>query len=190
VRIWLVRHGQTEWSRDGRHTSRTDLPLLPEGEEQARAIGALIGAHPFGRVLSSPMLRAMETARLAGFGDRVEPSDLLKEVDYGRHEGRTTEEIRRERPGWEVWRDGCPGGETPAHVAGRADRLLASLDNGGDDVLLFGHAHALRALGVRYVGLDLAVAALIRLDPGSRSILGHEHDHRAIEVWNETCPSA
>jgi probable phosphoglycerate mutase len=187
VELWLVRHGATEWSRSGRHTSSTDLPLLADGEEDARRVGRRLAGHVFGRVFSSPLVRALETARAAGFGDRVETTDLLREFGYGDYEGLTTAEISEARPGWEVFRDGCPGGETPDAVAGRLDRFLALVGDQEGDVLVFGHAHCLRALATRYVGQPIEVAGVLRLDAGSVSILGHEHDHRALLLWNERC---
>jgi len=183
--IWMARHGATEWSRSGQHTGVTDLPLLPDGEEQARALGRRMAGHEFGRVLSSPLARAIETARLAGFQD-PEISDLLREVDYGAYEGLTTKAIQVDRPGWELFRDGSPGGESPGEVASRADRLLDQVGEPDGDVVLFGHGHFLRAVAVRYLGLDIEVAGLMRLDAGSLSVLGHEHDHHALKLWNET----
>jgi probable phosphoglycerate mutase len=185
VDIWLARHGATEWSRSGQHTSYTDLPLIPEGEEEARAIGTQLAGQEFVRVLSSPLIRARETARLAGFGDRVEVTDLLSEVDYGKFEGLTTREIHEEHPGWELFVDGSPGGESPGEVAARADRLLEIIGEPDGDVLCFAHGHILRALAARYLGLEIASAGLLKLDAGSLSILGHEHDHRALQLWNQ-----
>lgn len=188
--IWLARHGATEWSVSGRHTGTTDLPLTAQGERQARALGVWAAGHPFVRVLSSPLLRARETARLAGFDDaRVEVTSLLSEVDYGEYEGVTTKDIVAARPGWELFRDGSRGGETPGEIAARADRLLAYIGSGDGDVLAFGHGHLLRALTVRYLGLGIAVAGLLRLDAGSGSILGGEHGHPALALWNLRPPS-
>ncbi|HYT29865.1 MAG TPA: histidine phosphatase family protein [Actinomycetota bacterium] len=185
--LWLVRHGATEWSRSGRHTGSTDLPLLGDGEEDARRVGRRLAGHDFVRVFSSPLIRARDTARLAGFGDRVETSDLLREFDYGDYEGLTTPQITEAHPGWEVFRDGCPGGETPAALADRLDRFLALVGDPGGDVLLFGHAHCLRALATRYLDQPIEVAGVLRLDAGSVSVLGHEHEHRALLLWNERC---
>ena len=185
MEIWLARHGATEWSRSGQHTGTTDIPLIPDGEEEARRLGKRLAGHRFGRVLSSPLGRARETARLAGFVD-VAVTDLLKETDYGEYEGRTTKEIHDDRPGWELFVHGSPGGETPGQIADRADRLLDFIGEPEDDVLCFAHGHILRAIGARYLGLEIAVAGLLRLDAGALCILGHEHDHRAIELWNET----
>jgi probable phosphoglycerate mutase len=162
----------------------TDLPLIPDGEDEARGIGKRLAGHAFGRVLSSPMERARETARLAGFDD-VEVTDLLREADYGEYEGLTSKQIWEGRPGWEVFVDGSPGGESPEQIAARADRLLQEIGDPEDDVLCFAHGHILRAVAARYLGLDVEVAGLLKLDAGSLSILGHEHDHRALAMWNE-----
>jgi probable phosphoglycerate mutase len=161
--------------------------MLPEGEAQARVAGSKVAGNGFARVLSSPLIRAQETARLAGFADRVELTDLLQEVDYGDYEGRTTADIEEERPGWELFRDGCPGGETPARIAARMDRFLDWVGHPDGDLLLFGHGHCLRALATRYLALPIQVAGQFRLDAGSLSVLGHEHDHRALSLWNEAC---
>src|SRR5439155_13293035 len=141
--LWIVRHGETEWSRDLKHTSTTDVPLTEKGEEQARALAPILAGHEFGRVLCSPLQRAAETARLAGFAD-AERTDLLIEFRYGDYEGLTTPEIREERPDWNLWRDGCPGGETAADVGKRCDELLDQIDEPDHDVLLFAHNHVLR----------------------------------------------
>ena len=185
MEIWLARHGATEWSRSGQHTGVTDLPLLPDGEEDGRRLGRRIGHYPFERVLSSPLARARETARLSGFGDRVEITDLLVEVNYGEYEGIRTRDIQRDHPGWELFEDGSPGGESPQQVSDRMDRLLEEIGEPAGDVLLFGHGHCLRALTARYLGLAVRVAGLLRLEAGSLSILGHEHDHAALILWNE-----
>lgn len=183
-----MRHGATEWSKDGRHTGRTDLPLLPEGEDEARALRPRIGDHAFARVLSSPSIRAHDTARLAGFGDRAETTDLLLELDYGEYEGITTAEIRRDRPDWDMYRDGCPGGETLEEIVSRMGRLLELIGEPEGDVLLFGHGHCFRALAVRYLGWKLIAASPMKLDSGSLSILGHDRERRALQLWNEHPP--
>ncbi len=139
--LWLIRHGETEWSRSGQHTSRTDLPLTPEGEQKARAAGRLLHGHKFALVLSSPMQRARETARLAGFEPEV--IDDLREWDYGAYEGRTTQEIRKDAPGWTIWTAPPPGGETADQVGSRADRVIARAVSAGGDVAVFGHGHML-----------------------------------------------
>jgi broad specificity phosphatase PhoE len=186
-RLVLVRHGQTEWSRDGKHTGRTDVALTPEGGKQARFLGQRLqrlGVSPL-RVLSSPRQRALETARLAGF-EMPEVTHLLVEVDYGEYEGRTSAEIRVERPGWDLFSDGCPAGETLEHAADRAGRLIEDVtpEDGEGDVVLFGHGHMLRVLATTYLGLAPEEARHLALDTASICILGHEHWWRAVRVWN------
>jgi probable phosphoglycerate mutase len=186
-RLVLVRHGQTEWSSTGKHTGRTDVPLTPEGEKQARFLGqrlGRLGVQPL-RVLSSPRLRALDTARLAGF-EVPEVTHLLVEVDYGEYEGRTSAEIRAERPDWDLFSDGSPGGETLVHAADRCARLIDDIapEDGDGDVVLFAHGHILRVLAVTYLGQDPEEARHLALDTASISILGHEHWWRAIRVWN------
>jgi broad specificity phosphatase PhoE len=185
LELVLVRHGETEWSSTGRHTGRTDVPLTETGRRQARAVGAQLAGLRFVRVLTSPASRAEETCRRAGFGDRAQPRDELLEWDYGAYEGRTTAEIRVERPGWTLWRDGVPGGETLAQVAARADRLLAELEAVTGPVLLFAHGHLLRVLAARWLDLDPGRGRLFALDPATISILGYEHEQRVVERWNE-----
>jgi broad specificity phosphatase PhoE len=184
--LWLARHGETQWSLSGRHTGVTDVPLTANGAQQARALGTMIGDHSFSRVLSSPLARALDTARLAGFADRVEVSDMLREYDYGAYEGRTTADIQIERPGWDLFRDGCPGGESPDEVATRMGRFLAQLGGAGGDVLLFGHGHSLRALAATYLDSPIGLADRLSLGAGSLSILGHEHGLAAIALWNRS----
>ncbi len=183
LELYLVRHGETEWSRARRHTGRTDLPLSPVGEAEARALGDHLRGLEAGRVLASPLTRALSTAKLAGFGDRVERTDALLEFDYGEYEGLTTREIRARRPGWDLFRDGCPGGETVAAVADRARRLLARLDD--RRVLLFGHGHQLRILAAGFLGLPPEAARHLFLGTASVSALGTEHEWPAVLLWNE-----
>ena len=183
--IWLVRHGETEWSASGRHTGVTDVELTAEGEGQAREIGALLRSHPFDHVLSSPMTRSRRTAQLAGFPE-PELDEDLREVDYGSYEGLTTPEIQRSRPGWELFRDGCPDGETPIRIRRRADRLLARLGGLEGDALVFGHGHTLRALGAGYLGLSVRVATNLALDAGAISILAEGRDGPWLLLWNRT----
>ncbi|MGH2815226.1 MAG: histidine phosphatase family protein, partial [Actinomycetota bacterium] len=152
MELYLIRHGETEWSRARRHTGRTDLPLSPVGEAEARALGEHLRGLQVDRVLSSPLTRATTTAALAGFGDRVELSDALLEFDYGEYEGRTTAEIRASRPGWDLFRDGCPGGETVERAAVRARTLLDDLAAADGRVLLFSHGHQLRILACVFLG--------------------------------------
>jgi broad specificity phosphatase PhoE len=185
VELYLIRHGETEWSRARRHTGRTDLPLSPAGEAEARALGQHLRGLEVDRVLSSPMTRATATAALAGFGDRVELNDTLLEVDYGECEGRTTAEIRASRPGWDLFRDGCPGGETVEDAAARARRLLDGLAASDGRVLLFSHGHQLRVLTTVFLGLPPATARHLFLGTASLSVLGVEHEWPAILLWNE-----
>jgi broad specificity phosphatase PhoE len=185
VELYLVRHGETEWSRARRHTGRTDLPLSPAGEAEAKALGRHLDGLAVDRVLSSPLARAAVTARLAGFGDRVEVTDALLELDYGEYEGRTTPEIRASRPGWDLFRDGCPGGETVEDAAGRARPLLAELAAAGGRALLFSHGHQLRVLTACYLGLPPEAARHLFLGTASLSVLGVEHEWPAILLWNE-----
>jgi broad specificity phosphatase PhoE len=184
-RIILVRHGQTAWSRSGRHTGRTDVPLEPEGVAQAEALGGLLFGRPFALVLTSPLERAAETCRLAGFGDRAEDCPDLVEWDYGAYEGQTTEEIRQEHPGWSLWTDGVPGGETAADVGRRADRVVARAGTAEGDTLCFAHGHFLRVLAARWTGLPPAGARLLALAAGSLSVLGWERETPVIVRWNE-----
>ncbi len=185
MRLYLVRHGETEWTRTRRHTSRTDVALTPVGERQARGLGIELAGVDVDRVLASPMTRALATARLAGFGERVQRTDALRELDYGEYEGLTTPEIRARRPGWDLFRDGCPGGETVARVAGRVRSLLATIADADESVLLFGHGHGLRVLAATFLGLEPAAARHLFLDTGSLSLLGREHDWPAILHWNQ-----
>jgi broad specificity phosphatase PhoE len=184
----LVRHGQTEWSETGQHTSRTDIPLTEKGGEQAAALAARLAPWQFGLVLSSPRRRALDTCALAGFGDRAEVTDDAAEWDYGRYEGRTTAEIRAEAPGWTLWHDGVPDGELAEQVAARADRLIAralSADEDAGDVAVFSHGHFLRVLAARWLGLDPAAGRFLALDPASISVLGWEREQAVVDRWNE-----
>jgi len=183
-KLWLVRHGQTQWSDNGRHTGRTDLPLDTRGKQQAEGLRRLLAARPFARVLSSPLQRAVETCRLAGYGQQVEYVDTLVEWDYGDYEGITTEEVRRDRPGWLIWNDGVPNGETVEQVGKRADRLLQALADTDGDVALFGHGHMLRVLAARWLDLPAANGRLFALDAASVSRLDYEHDLPVIGQWN------
>lgn len=186
--VTLVRHGATEWSRCGKHTGLTDLPLLAEGEEDAIRLAPMLAPDKFDLVATSPLVRARETCRLAGFGDvaRIDPD--LTEWDYGDYEGRTTAEIRADRPGWRLFRDGCPGGEQAADVAARADRVIATLRRSGGNALLFSSGHLLRVLAARWLGLAPQAGALFTLGTASISQLGYDHDRTepAIRRWNLT----
>ncbi|MFE3459345.1 histidine phosphatase family protein [Nocardiopsis aegyptia] len=189
----LIRHGQTEWSRQRRHTGRTDLPLTAEGEAQAEALRPLLAKREIGLVVTSPLARAVRTAELAGLHDTAVDPDLA-EWDYGGYEGITTAEIQRDRPGWNLWRDGVPPGdadhpgELVEQVGERADRVLAlvtaELDAGGPDVVLVAHGHVLRVLTARRLGLPSSKGVLFRLDTATLSTLGREHDRPVITSWN------
>jgi broad specificity phosphatase PhoE len=181
--IWLVRHGATEWSRDGRHTGRTDLPLLDEGRRRARALRPALAGRRFALVLASPLRRARDTARLAGFPE-PEIVDDLREWDYGDLEGLTTEGIRERVPGWTIWTGPWPGGERPEQVAERARRVVARCDGAGGDALLFAHGHILRVLSAVALGLPAIEGRRFALDVATINILGHEHEYRALRRWN------
>lgn len=184
-KIFLVRHGETEWSRSGQHTSRTDLPLTANGEEGARRLGPRLAVTTFRHVFSSPRTRARRTAELAGFTPAVEPD--LVEWDYGEYEGMTAAEIGARRPGWLLFRDGAPGGESPADVAARVDRLVGKLRGLDGNVLCFAHGHLLRVLAARWVNQPVSFATMLLLGTGSVSILYFNHhspDEPAIQVWN------
>lgn len=180
----LARHGATEWSRNGRHTGRTDLPLLDDGREDAKRLQAPLAQRSFEKVLSSPLTRALDTCKLAGLGDRVELTDQLFEWDYGDYEGITTADIRKDRAGWDLWTDGCPGGESASEVGARMDSLIAELTEIDGDVALFGHGHALRVLATRWIGLPPENGALFVLSTGTLSVLGGEHEWHAFRTWN------
>jgi probable phosphoglycerate mutase len=183
--VFLARHGETEWTVTRRHTGRTDVPLTDAGELQAVELGQLLTGVEPDRVLSSPMTRALETARLAGFEGRVEQYDALREYDYGQYEGLTSEEIRDKRPGWDLFRDGCPDGEMPEQVAARVEPLLDEIVEAGQRVVVFGHGHCLRILAATYLGLAPATARHLFLDTASLSLLGTEHGWRTILHWNQ-----
>lgn len=183
--VYLARHGETEWSRDGRHTGRTDLPLTARGEDDGRRLAGRLAGTAFARVFTSPLSRARRTAELAGFAPEIEP-DLI-EWDYGDHEGKTSAEIRTASPGWLLFRDGCPGGESPAEIAARVDRLVAKLKALTGDVLCFAHGHVLRVLAARWVGQPVTFAASLLLGTATLSVLSFDHgklDEPAIKVWN------
>ena len=183
--IVLVRHGETEWSANGRHTSRTDLPLIEPGRERAEALGLLLAHWDFALVLTSPLRRARETCELAGFGDVAEVWELLREWDYGEYEGLTTPEIRELNPGWVLWRDGCPGGEGPEEVGTRADTLLDRLREVDGDAVVFAHGHILRVVAARWVQLPPAAGARFALRAGAICVLGFERETEVIQLWNE-----
>jgi broad specificity phosphatase PhoE len=182
--IWLARHGETDWSRTMRHTGRTDVELTERGREQARTLRPALAGIDFARVITSPLARAAETCRLAGLGERAEGSEALLEWDYSDYEGLTTDQIRERRPGWVLWRDGCPGGETAAEVGARVDPLVAELRDADGDVALFAHGHVLRALAARWLGLRPESGALFVLATATLSTLGWERETAVIRSWN------
>ena len=183
MNVVLVRHGETEWSASGQHTSRTDLPLTEPGREAARALGRALAGRSFALALASPLRRARETAALAGFA-QAESTDDLREWDYGEYEGLTTPQIRRRRPDWSLWRDGCPGGESPAAVGARAERVLARLEQVEGDCILFAHGHILRVLAAAWVAQPVAFGARLALSTGTLSTLGFERETRVLREWN------
>lgn len=185
--VVLVRHGETEWSRSGQHTGRTDIPLTDNGRAQARRIGQLLAGRQFVLVLTSPRQRALETCRLSGYADVAQSVDQLSEWDYGDFEGLTTDQIRARVPDWTVWTHPCPGGETAAQVGARADHVIGLARAAGGDVLLFGHGHLLRVLAARWCGLTPTDGRLFMLDPATLSVLGYERETAAIKRWNEEC---
>lgn len=185
---WLVRHGETGWSASGRHTGRSDIALTAAGEAAARGLAERLGGRPFAAVWSSPSQRARRTCELAGFGARCVVKPELAEWDYGAYEGLTTPQILAGRPGWRLFRDGCPDGETPADVGARADRIVAALRAQDGETLVFSSAHFLRVLAARWLGLPPAQGALFALDTASISVLGYEHRSAAepvVRSWNQ-----
>jgi broad specificity phosphatase PhoE len=185
--LWLVRHGETEWSLSGAHTSRTDIPLTEQGRKRAEKLREYLKGTKFDAVFVSPMQRARETCAIAGFGDVAKVNDGLKEWDYGVYEGKTTKEIQAQIPGWSVWKNEIVGGETVEHVGMRADGVIAqalAAAPAGGKVALFAHAHILRILAARWIGLDATGGALLALGTGSVSVLGWERETRVIESWN------
>ncbi|GAA1797920.1 histidine phosphatase family protein [Planosporangium flavigriseum] len=185
--IILIRHGETQWSRSHQHTSYTDLPLTAEGEQQAKDLARLLAGRRFVAVISSPRQRALRTAELAGLTVTAIDDDVA-EWNYGEYEGVTTEEIRRTRPGWTVWTDGCsPGGESPEQIGTRIDRVIERvrplLDQG--DVAIVGHGHALRVLGARWIGMPPSGGGRLRLDTATLSALGYEREQQVILRWNQ-----
>jgi len=182
--LWLIRHGETEWSLSGAHTSRTDLPLTPAGEQRAQGLRRFLDGHKFALALSSPMRRARETARLAGFTPEITAD--LHEWDYGAYEGRTTSDIQAGNPGWTIWTGAPPGGETIEQVSDRADRIIARAASAGGDVALFGHGHMLRVLAARWLVMEPQTGRVFALSTGSVSVLGHERETKVIRIWNRT----
>jgi broad specificity phosphatase PhoE len=186
--IYLVRHGETAWSLSGQHTGRTDLPLTERGERNARALGERLRGLVFAKVFTSPLQRAVRTCELAGYGGVAEIDPDLVEWDYGQYEGRRTAEIHAERPDWQLFCEGCPGGESPDQIGARADRVVGRVRAVKGDVLVFSSGHFLRVLAARWLGLDAAGGRYLLLSTASLSALGHEHHQAepAIRLWNET----
>jgi probable phosphoglycerate mutase len=184
AQLWLVRHGETEWSISGQHTGRTDIPLTHKGEQNAIAVGKFLKGRSFAVVLTSPLLRARETCRLAGFGETAKEDPNLQEWDYGEYEGRTTNDIRKVRPDWSLWKDGVPDGETIEQVAARAQAVIDSVIESPGDVLLFAHGHILRILCCCWLGLPPADGRLFMLGTGAVSTLGYERENRVITRLN------
>jgi len=182
--LWLIRHGETEWSASGRHTSSTDLALTAEGERKAAAVGRLLAGKTFALVLASPLRRALETCRLAGYNPKLTPD--LYEWGYGAYEGLTTAEIQIQNPGWTIWTGTPPEGESADVVGARADRVIAKATATGGDVALFGHGHMLRVLAARWLGLEPTGGRLLALATGSVSVLGYERETRVVQSWNRT----
>jgi probable phosphoglycerate mutase len=186
-RLFLARHGDTAWTDSHQHTGRTDLPLNERGEEHARKLGERLRSFTFVRVFTSPLQRASKTCELAGFGAVAEVDSDLVEWDYGRWEGKLTSDILRERPGWELYRDGCPGGESAADVAARADRFIARVHSMAGDVLAFSSGHIIRMIAARWHGLAPVVGRVFFCRPASVGVLGFEHDRRdepSLRLWN------
>ena len=186
--IYLARHGETAWSLSGQHTGLTDLPLTERGERNARRLGERLRGLALTNVLTSPLQRAARTCELAGFAAELDRE--LVEWDYGKYEGRTSREIHAERPDWQLFRDGCPGGESPDQVGARADRVVKRVRAVRGDVLLFSSGHFLRTLAARWLGREPAAGRYFLLSTASLSVLGYEHDlsHPVIRLWNEVPP--
>lgn len=190
--LWLLRHGTTAWSRSGRHTGSTDIPLVAEGEGQARRLAPALAGHPFTAVLTSPLQRARRTCDLAGLGAQASPCANLREWDYGAYEGLTTAEIRQTVPAWTVWSHGCPEGDTAESVQGRCEQVISqALAAAGERgaVALFAHGHILRALAAIWLGLGASGGRLLALDTATISVLGFERDSRVIRHWNSPTSS-
>jgi broad specificity phosphatase PhoE len=186
--VYLARHGETAWSLSGQHTGRTDLPLTERGERNARALGQPLRGLEFAKVYTSPLQRAARTCELAGFGTSAEIDPDLVEWDYGQYEGRRTADIHAERPDWQLFRDGCPGGESPDQIGARADRVVGRLRAIKGDVLVFSSGHFLRVFAARWLGLEASAGRYLLLSTASLSALGYEHNltEPAIRLWNET----
>jgi broad specificity phosphatase PhoE len=186
LQLWLIRHGETEWSLSGAHTSRTDIPLTERGKERAAKIRDYLAQRKFSLVLTSPLLRARETCRIAGYADVAQIEENLREWDYGIFEGRTTADIRKDQPDWSIWDSPVPEGEPVEHVAARAQKVIDRALEAGGDVALFAHAHILRILAATWLGLEPRGGRLFALGTGSVSTLGYERESRVISTWNRS----
>lgn len=182
--VWLIRHAETEWSKAGRHTGRTDIPLTAQGRAHAATLPQRLGGQTFAAVFVSPLGRARETAELAGLGEQAQVRDDLAEYDYGDYEGITTDEIRADRPGWYLWRDGVPNGEQPDDVGARADRVIAEALQVDGDVALVAHGHILRVLAARWVQQPASFAGRLALSTGALCKIGTEREVRVVRAWN------
>lgn len=183
-KVYLLRHGETEWSLNGRHTGVTDLPLTENGRRAARRLFPVLNSESFALVLTSPLQRARETCELAVLGKLAKVDPDLMEWNYGEYEGLTTDKIRLTRPGWSVFRDGCPGGETPEQVAARADRVIAKIRATEGNVALFAHGHILRVLAARWIDLSASHGEHFLLDTATLNVLGYYHESPAFKIWN------
>ncbi len=183
---WLLRHGATEWTKEGRHTGREDVPLSAEGREQARQAGEFLAARRFDHVLVSPQTRAVQTCQLAGFGDQLLTRGELVEWDYGQYEGLTDAETQRTHPGWDLFRDGCPGGESPGQVSARIDGLLAEVYALDGSCLLVAHGKLLRALAARWLRQSVELGSVLSMDPAAISLLEREPGRQLLRLWNFT----
>lgn len=186
VELWLIRHGETEWSQSGAHTSRTDIPLTERGRERAAAMRDYLQKLDFALVLTSPLQRAQETCRIAGWANVAQVDADLREWDYGEYEGRTTAEIRRDMPGWSIWQSSPKNGESLSQVAARAQKIIDRALAAGGRVALFSHAHFLRILGASWIGLAPHAGSLFALGTGSISTLGFERETRVMQTWNRS----
>lgn len=187
--LWLIRHGETAWSLSGAHTGTTDLPLTAEGERRATALGKLLNGKHFALVLTSPMQRARETCRLAGYADGAQVDANLSEWNYGSYEGLSTPDIRKDRPGWDLWKDGVPEGETVEQVYARAAKIISRAVEAQGDVALFAHGHILRILTACWLQLPPNAGRLFALSTATLSVLGYEREQRVISRWNQPAPA-
>ncbi|MDR4482298.1 MAG: histidine phosphatase family protein [Nitrospirales bacterium] len=182
--VYVIRHGETEWSLSGQHTGTTDLPLTENGRKLARLLQPMLANHSIARILTSPLQRARETCQLAGFGEKAEVDTNLVEWNYGEYEGITTKQIHDKRPGWVIFTDGCPGGETPEEVGARADRIITKARTTGGNVALFAHGHILRVLVARWLGLPASGGRYFLLHTGTLNVLSYYRGIPAVKIWN------